>query len=131
MEKLQEDNLDVLQNLEFTIIRVYRADPSLLDLDAGDAVDALVRHYHAEEERRTATSTRPGERAKRVFLSVQKVCEWRVGRSPAPGETEVTEPGMPLSLLVKCLREIQKSIRRWSKRGGRKEYLDLIGQFLP
>jgi hypothetical protein len=47
-----QKNLDVLQNIEFRIIDIYRADPSLLDLDVKDALDALVRHYRAEEERR-------------------------------------------------------------------------------
>jgi hypothetical protein len=43
MKELDEDNLDVLQNIEFGIIQVYRADKSLLDFDVKDALDALVR----------------------------------------------------------------------------------------
>jgi hypothetical protein len=131
MKEIQEKNLDVLQNIEFGIIQVYRADPSLLDVDAKDAIDALVRHYHAEEERRTPPAMTLGERAQQVFLSVQTICEWRLGRSPAPGETAEPESGMPVSDLVKCLREIQKSIPLWSQQGGRKGYLDFVGQYLP
>jgi hypothetical protein len=132
MQKFGDKNLDVLQNIEFGIIQVYRADQSLLDVDAKDAIDALVRHYHAEEEQRTPSAMRLGERALRVFLSVRTMCERRLGRSSLPGENEEPEWGtIPVSDLVKCLRKIQKSIPFWSQRGGRKGYLDFVGQYLP
>ena len=131
MKKFDEKNLDVLQNIEFAIIEVYRADSSLLDIDAKDAVDALVRHYHAEEERHTPPAVKLGERAQRVFRSVQTICEWRLGRLPFPGETDLSEAGIPVSELVKSLREIQKSIPRWSRQGGRKGYLEFVSQYLP
>jgi hypothetical protein len=131
MKKFGEKNLDVLQNIEFGIVEVYRADRSLLDVDAKDAVDALVRRYHAEEEQRTPPTMMLGERAQRVFLSVQTICEWRLGRSSFPGGTAEPESRMPVSELVKCLREIQKSIPRWSRQCGRKGYLDFVIQYLP
>ena len=131
MKKFGENNPDVLQNIEFGIIQVYRADPSLIDVDAKDAIDALVRHYHAEEEQRTPPKLRLGERAERVFQSVQKMCEWRLGRSLSPGEAAEFEVGIPVPDLVKALRQIQKSIPRWSRQGGRKGYLDFVIQYLP
>lgn len=131
MRKFGEKNLDVLQNIEFGIVEVYRADRSLLDVDVKDAIDALVRHYYAEEEQRRPPTMTLGERAQRVFLSVQRMCEWRLGRSSFPGDTAEPESGMPVSELVKCLREIQKSIPRWSRQGGRKGYLDFVSQYLP
>lgn len=131
MKKFGEKNLDVLQNIEFGIVEVYRANRALLDIDAKDAMDALVRHYHAEEEQRTPPTMTLAERAERVFRSVQTICEWRLGRSSFPGETAAPESGMPISELVKCLREIQKSIPRWSRQGGRKGYLDFVSQYLP
>jgi hypothetical protein len=50
MKEIDEEKLDVLQNIEFGIVEVYRADKSLLDFDVKDAMDALVRHYHTEKE---------------------------------------------------------------------------------
>ena len=131
MKEFGKNNLDVLQNIEFGIIQVYRADPSLIDFDAKDAIDALVRHYHAEEEQRTPPAMKLSERAERVFQSVQKMCEWRLGRSPSPGEAPEFEVGIPVSDLVKALRKIQKSIPLWSRQGGRKGYLDFVIQYLP
>ena len=67
MKHFSEKNQDLLQNIEFGIIEVYRADPSLLDVDAKDAIDALARHYHAEEVNRTSTTLPLSQRAQRVF----------------------------------------------------------------
>lgn len=64
------------------------------------------------------------------FESVQKLCECRLGRTQIPGESEAIA-AVPVSDLVKGLREIQKSIPRWSKQGGRKGYLEFVSQFLP
>ena len=130
MKKFGEKNLDVLQNIEFGIVDVYRADRSLLDIDAKDAIDALVRHYHSEQEQRRPAALNLGERAHRVFVSVQKMCEWRLGRAPLSGETLVAATAIPVSDLVTCLREIQKSIPRWSQRGGRQGYLDFVSQYV-
>src|SRR5580698_7082513 len=118
-EELDEKNLDVLQNIEFGIIQVYRADKSLLDFDVKDALDALVRHYQAEEEQRRPPFKRLGERAQRVFSSVQAFCEWRLGRAPFPGDGSLPESSKPVAELVACLRKVQKSVPLWSQRGGR------------
>lgn len=96
-----------------------------------DAIDALVRHYHAEEEQRTPPVVNLSNRAERVFASVQRICEWRLARSPLPGQAAMPMRAIPVSELVTCLREIQKSIPRWSRQGGRKGYLDFVSQYVP
>ena len=132
MTNFDEIHLSLLQNIEFSIVQVYRAERSLLDVDAKAAVDALVRYYHAEEEGRTPPSIKLGELGQRVFLSVQRMCEWRLGRGPFPGdESEKAESKIPLSELVKSLREIQKSIPRWTQRNGRQGYLDFVSPYVP
>lgn len=131
MKSFGEKNLDVLQNIEFGIVQVYRANPALLDLDAADAIDALARYYHAQEEGRTPTTTNLSERAADVFRSVQLMCEWRLGRAPLPGETSINESSLPLVELVRCLREIQKSIPRWTRQGGRQGYLKFVVEYFP
>ncbi len=131
MKDITETHLEVLQNIEFAIVQVYRADQSLLDADAKDAIDALVRHYHAEEQQHTPPTMTLSGRAERVFRSVQTICEWRLGKSPFPGQTTIRESATPVSELVKCLREIQKSIPRWTRQNGRKGYLDFVIEYLP
>ena len=60
--KVEDEYTDVLQNIEFGIIQVSRADRSLLDLDAKDAVAGLIRHYRAEQAQHTPPELRLGER---------------------------------------------------------------------
>ena len=131
MKELDETNLDLLHNIEFGIVQVYRADKSLLDFDVKDALDALVRHYQAEEEQRRPPAMRLGERAQRVFSSVQAFCEWRLGRAPFPGEGPSPDAAKPIAELVACLRKVRKSVPLWSERGGRQGYLNFIDPFLP
>ena len=130
----KQDNLDVLQNIEVGIIRVYRTDPSVLDVDAQDAIDALVRHYRDEDEGRGQPTLRLDGRARAVYDSVQGMCEWRLGRGPDPVPPGPDEPPVdPISVgaMVTCLRAIQKSIPKWTRQGGKRGYLDFVGQYLP
>lgn len=129
MKSSDDQNLDVLQNIEFCIVDVYRADKSLTDFDAKDAIDALVRYYHAEEQEHRPPSIALGDRARIVFDAVQKSCEWQLGRAAYAGETEILQ-GIPVSELVACLRKIRKSIPFWSQRGGRQGYLDFVSQYI-
>lgn len=125
----KQANLDVLQNIEVGIIQVYRADASVLDVDAQNAIDALVRHYRAEEEQSGQHTHRLGEKARTVFDSVQGMCEWRLGRVFDTDFPKVD----PISVaeLVTCLRGIQTSIPRWTRQGGKRGYLDFVGKYLP
>ena len=111
--KVEEQYLDALQNIESGIMRVFRADPSILDLDAKDAVAALMRHYRAEQEQRTPPDMRLGGQAQRIFDSVLPFCEWRLGRE-SPSQPPELGPGpeVPITLdeIGACLRRIQKSI---------------------
>lgn len=111
---------------------MHRADPSLIDADVLDAISALARHYHSEEEQRTPSPANLGERAQRVFQSVQEMCEWRLGRRTLSNDVqpEMTE-AVPVSGIVRGLREIQKSIPKWTKQRGRKGYLEFVSEFLP
>ena len=77
--------------------RASRADAALHDLDVQEAVDTMVRHYHAEEAQRHPPAANLADRAQRVFTSVQAVCEWRLGRSPLPARTEMSA-GRPQKL---------------------------------
>jgi|RhiMetdeSRZDD1v2_1073273.scaffolds.fasta_scaffold321191_3 hypothetical protein len=129
-ENIEEEYTDVLQNIEFGIVQIYRADTSLIDVDALDAVDALIRHYVAEENGRQASEHRLTGKPVRVFDSVKAMCEWRLGRQKlgAEGGDELMRP-ITVPELVRCLRRIQKSIRKWNQ-FGRKGYLEFVNQYI-
>jgi hypothetical protein len=82
--RVEDEYFDVLQNLEWAIMNEFRQDRSILDQDARDAAHALVRLYEAELESRFASGARLSDRAQRIFDAVRPICEWRLGRAPAP-----------------------------------------------
>jgi len=131
--KVEEQYQDLLQNIEFGIIREFRRDSSLLDQDAKEAVAALFRQYRAEQEQRSPPNVPMGERARRVFDNVRSICEWRLGRS---GDVAAQELGPPPSTpnkpeeITLCLKRIEKSIEYWNKLAGRQGYLSFVAQYV-
>jgi hypothetical protein len=130
--KVEDEHLDVLQNLEWAIVNEFRRDPSILDLDVRDAANALVRRYEAELESRGAAGAPLSDRARRIFEGVRPMCEWRLGRAPAPdGSPSGLDSKVSLAELVLCLKRIRKSIDFWTKEGGRQGYLNFVSEYLP
>ncbi len=125
---------DVLQNIEFAIFGVYEDEATLLDLEVIDALDGLVRRYGAEEQNHTPPALRLSERAKHVYLVVEQVCEWRLGRASL--SEDQNEPSIPMEErysvadILLCLKRIRKSVKLWNEQGGRQGYLDYISKFL-
>jgi hypothetical protein len=127
MKPFGEDNLDVLQNIEFQIVQAYRANEAITDFDVTDALDALTRHYTAEMAEKQPSPISLDPRAQAVYRNVREICEWRLGRA---------ERGEPIARIdlpgaISALRTIMKSIRRWSGRGGKRGYLDFVKNYLP
>jgi hypothetical protein len=128
---VEDEYLDVLQNLEGAIVNEFREDPSILDLDARDATHALVRHYEAELESRSAPGVRLSDRARRIFDAVRQICEWRLGRVPVPEESlSELDATVTAAELVLCLKRIRKSIDFWTKEGGRQGYLNFVSEYV-
>ncbi len=133
-QRFEEEYLDVLQNIEFGIVRIYREQPGLVDWDVLDAIQALIRSYTAEARGRPRPKIRLSDLSQLVFDSVEAICEWRLGR-----EQPLAESGQPpdvkiepktIDEIVACLKRVQKSIRRWNKEGGRQGYLNFVSGFV-
>ncbi len=128
----EEDHLDLLQNLEFGIIRVFRQDPGVPDLDVMSAVQALARRYDMEDQHRTAPAASLGDRAQRIYDSVLGACEWRLGRS-TPDSPFADFPQPQLSSpadLSQCLKRIRRSVDFWTRRDGRQGYLSFVNNHM-
>lgn len=126
---IEDKYLDVLQNLEFAIVHEFRRDRTILDMNVEDAVAALAAYYDAEVQQRTPPQPRLSEQSKKLFDAVKQVCEWRLGRSTGPGHEEETQPLAP-DEMVSCLRRIRKSVKLWTKEGGRQGYLNFVSQYI-
>jgi hypothetical protein len=130
MSNVEEKHLDVLQNIEFAIVQVYRAGPALIDLDVLDAVDGLVRHYSAEANRRQAPDSHLADRPAQVFAAVKDICEWRLGRGDLGDLADGSASPLRMAPLLVCLRRIQRSARFWNRQGGRRGYLNFVSQYI-
>ena len=129
--RVEDEYPDVLQNIEWAIVSEFRKDSSILDLDARDAVGALVRQYEAEVESRGAPHTPLSDRAGRIFESARAVCEWRLGRAPESLQLpRATAAPLGATDLVRCLKRIRKSIDRWNRECGRQGYLSFVAEYV-
>ncbi len=134
-EPFEEKYEDVLQNIEFSIVQIYRAHPEMTDAEALNAVEATIRFYQAEANKRNPPPLRLSPLAQEAFNSAKAMCEWRMGRTHVldeknqPVDVEMTP--RTVHEIVACLKRIRRSIEFWNKRGGRQGYLNYVIEFLP
>jgi hypothetical protein len=105
----------------------------LVDFDVEQALSGLIREYKASQRGKTFDPSELAPLARDVYDSTREMCEWRLGQENPFAEEDVPfENPKPLSLdeMVACLKRIRKSVRRWSKRGGRQGYLQFIEQYV-
>jgi hypothetical protein len=129
----EEQYLDVLQNIEFGIVRVYHEHDDLVDFEVEQALSSLIREYKADQRDRTFDPPDLAPVVREVYDSVRQMTEWRLGREVPFKEGDVPfELLEPLSLdeMIACLKRVRKSVRKWNKRGGRQGYLQFIEQFV-
>lgn len=135
MAKVEEEFQDVLQNLEFALVQVYRVHDDITDWEAETAIASLIRTYNAEARKRKPPNLNLKPLEQEAYESVQAMCEFRLGRSDMAndaGETlDIPIEPIALSDLLLCLKRIRKSIQLWRKEGGRRGYFKVVGQFLP
>lgn len=123
-----EKNLDVLQNIEFAVVEVWKQNPSLNNYNVMRAYECALAHYRAvAREQPPKPSNLTGLDAK-VFDKVKEICDWRLGFSKAEKPEEL--PPVPVEDMLACLRKLGKSVELWTKQGGRQGYLQFIEQFL-
>ncbi len=125
--KWTDDRLDILQNLEFA--ETWRRHPEMTDHVANRVYEAAFQLYRAEMRGHQPSAHTLTGLDLEAFDAVKAMCEFRLGRSaaPIPGVDKVH--GIPMDLLVQCLRELQSSVERHTKLGGRQGYLTFIDGF--
>jgi hypothetical protein len=129
--KWGEDNLDILQNLEFAVVEVWRRHPEMTDHVAARAYEAAFAHYRAESRGHQPKPCALTGLDRETLDALVAMCEFRLGRGPIAGGPAEPIPPIPVTTLMDCLRELHKSVERHTKRGGRQGYLSFIDGFLP
>lgn len=133
MAEIADQYGDVLQNIEFAIAGVYRADPTLLDAHVDAALEGLLREYQAEGRGRPAPVLRLSPPAQAVYAAAKTMCDWRLGRETVVNEEGVAQtPPRALTLeeMSACLKRLRRSGETWTKRAGRQGYLNFINRFI-
>lgn len=129
--KFAEENLYVLQNLEFAIVTVWRAHPEMTDYSAQRAYEAARQFYRAEQRGKPATPPALTGLDAAAFESLKAMCEFRLGRAAGPAaDLDEPIPPIPLEKLIACLQELAKSVERHTHSGGRQGYLQFVAQFV-
>jgi hypothetical protein len=127
----EDQYLDVLQNIEFAIISVYRQQPRLRDSVVLRAVEALIDYYRTEARGQTPKPGKLPETEAEIFARVRELCEVRLGR----GGLGIAPEHLPahdkrVEEIVACLRRIRTSVERWNKRGGQQGSVTFVNQFI-
>lgn len=109
-----------------------RQEPLVLDHDILNALEGLRRSYEAEQLGRTAPKLRLGEQAREVFDAVQEICNLRLGKGTLEGQSPLPaiEP-VSCSVMIECLKRLEKSARLWTKKGRRRGYVEFVAKFMP
>jgi hypothetical protein len=132
--KVEEQYAEVLQNIEFGIVSVYRECPNLSDYDVMRALEAVIDGYAAENIGRPPRQFRLSEEEAQILATVRHMCEWRLGRRRLDDGAGQEKPGGPdaktIDEILLCLRKVLKSVQRWNKDNGRQGYLNFIVQFV-
>jgi hypothetical protein len=130
--RVEDEFTDVLQNIEFAIVSVFRQDKSVLDMNVLDAVNALTRGYEAEEEGRNPPKAPLSDRSQKIFDAAREACEYRLGRHPGLPYPPDEHPGTLITTaeIVACLERLRLSIKRWSKVHGSQGYLSFVQQYI-
>ena len=130
--KWGEDHLDILQNLEFAIVEVWRAHPEMSDYTAQRAYEAARQFYRAEQRGNSPKPLALTGLDATAFEALKQMCEFRLGRSAGPtSEPNIPVTPIPVETLVACLQELAKSVERHTRSGGRQGYLTFVDGFLP
>ncbi|MBI3762646.1 MAG: hypothetical protein HY260_12415 [Chloroflexi bacterium] len=135
-ETFEEKYEDVLQNIEFALVNVYREHDEMTDWEALHAVEALIRAYQAEARAKPAPTLELKPLVQKAYDRARDMCEWRLGRAALYQDDE----GRPLNMgqdaktvdeIIVCLKRVRRSIEHWQKRGGRRGYFGFVSEFLP
>jgi hypothetical protein len=129
--KFEDEYLDVLQNIEFAIISVYREHSDLRDYAVMRALDALIECYRAESRGHAPKQFNLPEKEALIFQRTKDLCEFRLGRGGLGTEAEILPTrDKTVDEILACLRRIRKSVDRWNKHGGPQGYLKFASQFI-
>ena len=131
---IEEQYLDVLQNIEFAVVRTYHDHPEMADANVIRALEAVIGSYRAEMAGRTPEEFSASLVEGALYRAIRNMCEWRLGRV-SPEDAELADLGPApepkrVDEIVLCLKKILKSVHGWNRNAGQRGYLTFIVQYV-
>jgi len=133
--RIEEQHPDVLQNIEYAVLQVYRDHPQMSDHVVLRTYGAVLDSYAAEQVGREPREWEPAQAEQKLFDGVRAMCETRLGRGSFATDvytvhgTTAPDP-IDVPTLMLCLKRLRKSVQTWTKRAGNQGYLGFVSQFV-
>jgi len=122
--------LDVLQHIEWGLLSLVKDHPELSDHDMLRIIEQILTYYKSRQRGNLATAKNKSTGIhQEIFERVLSTCEQRLDRLFPTNEEMACNPIMIEELLL-CLKRIEKSIKVWAKKGGRKGYINFAIPFM-
>ena len=133
---LEDRHPDILQNIEFAIVAVYRENPDVRDADVIQALEVLTKYFRQKSRGSDPDlPTHLSSQVEDIFASVLDVLSIRdslIEATPKrPSFSRAFREPSQEEIFLACLRKIEKSARRWNKRNGERGYLNFVIDYLP
>ncbi len=130
--KWKDEDLPALRELETAVVRVWRANPAMTDYVAERAYEAAYRAQRRRNRNQEPEAISLTGVDLELFDELLQVGERLLAHGPAPMKSIPDgnlAPVDPEKLAV-YLRELQRSVQRHTKDGGRQGYLIFLRRFL-
>jgi hypothetical protein len=104
--EFEEKNLDLLQNLEFSVVSVWREHPDMTDYSVLRVFETALQVYRDEARGHAPKPHTLTGLDIVAFDCLKSMCDWRLGRGASPDEGAGMQeiPPVPLDALLDCLR---------------------------
>lgn len=120
----EQEYYDILRGIELGIYETFVQNPALVDFQVDKVLDALARHYNAEQTGKRPPRVKFGKLENTLYAKLEQVTRMFLGREPdLPVETVITVDEM-----IACIKRIQRSVDQM-KTQGRQGYLNFIATF--
>jgi hypothetical protein len=128
----KDEDLPALHELESAVIAVWIRQPDMSDYAAGRAYEAAHQTYRSRLRNHEPKPPNLAGIDSSAFDAVRDVCEKLLvtGAEPMKGLPEGNTKPVALGKLVEYLRELQRSVERHTKLGGRQGYLQFVRDHL-
>lgn len=129
--KIDDTMIGLLKDFETVVIDHWRTDRDLSDHAVARVYEAMAQVYDAElRGRRPRPHGLTGSESD-LFDTMRLVAEYRLGRGPRTGRATAEVVPQPVEGVHRAFRELAKSVKARTERGGRQGYLTYVEPFIP